>query len=470
MTNGKWNDTRKSAKNPVAYKKSKYNIIIDRPEGCFLWNTYSNALIRLNEEGLMWFDAFDGTQDTGTYFETLERNGCIVRNELNETGKLLYEEKAVMLDPAPESMHFTIAPGLGCNYSCPYCFERGHGNGGRMSPAVVDAALNYIINKTAANPNLKQLEIRWFGGEPLLYMDIIEKMSIAFMDWCAAKDILYTAGIVTNGRYLTRETAERLKKMRVGYVQLSMDGIGKHYEQQKGAFAGDFDAVIENLKASADLLQITVRINVSDTINEACELTDFLLKKCGLDGKIKVYAAHVRDYEGRTADEEQEAHAHFLEMEGKYISLFKEEGPYKRESLAFIPPKRRCTTCKSVCSSNYCIGPAGELYRCEHHYGMSEHEVGNVLHGQNYPDTELDYLRHKHLDHCLECSLFPVCLGGCKNDNIEGKPVLDCQAFLERQIDFLMRAHCSEKHYSIPSNNGSRYIGENNIYGKGVLV
>ena len=441
----------------MTYKKSKYNIIIDRPEGCFLWNTYSNALIRLNEEGIKWLEAYDGTQNTGTYFETLERNGCIVRCDLNEMGKLLYEEKAVMLDPMPESMHFTIAPGLGCNYSCPYCFEKGHGHGGMMSSTVVDATVNYIISKATANPKLKQLEIRWFGGEPLLYMDIIETMSLAFMDWCAANGIHYTAGIVTNGRYLTRETAERLKALRVGYVQLSMDGIGDHYERQKGACAGDFDAVVENLKASADLLQITVRINVLDTINEACELTDFLLKKCGLDGKIKIYVAHVRDYEGRTAHEEQAAHAHFLEMEGQYISLFNAEGLYKRESLAFIPPKRRCTTCKSVCGSNYCIGPDGELYRCEHYYGMSEHVVGNVMHGLNYPEMELVYLRYKHLDQCLDCCLFPVCLGGCMNDNGEGKPVLDCQAFLERQIDFLMLAHCREKPSSISSDKSSQY-------------
>ena len=120
----------------MTYKKSKYNIMIDRPEGCFLWNTCSNALIRLNEDGRKWLEDYDGTQTTGPYFEILERNGCIVRSDLNETGKLLYEEKAVMLDPMPESMHFTIAPGLNCNYNCPYCFEKGHGHGGMMSPAV----------------------------------------------------------------------------------------------------------------------------------------------------------------------------------------------------------------------------------------------------------------------------------------------------------------------------------------------
>lgn len=421
-----------------------------------MWNTYSNALIRLNEEGLKWFEKYDGTQNTGTYFETLERNGCIVRSDLNETGKLLYEEKAVMLDPTPESMHFTIAPGLGCNYNCPYCFEKGHGHGGRMNPAVVGATVNYIINKAAANPNLKQLEIRWFGGEPLLYMDIIERMSLDFMDWCTTNGICYTAGIVTNGRYLTRETAERLSALKIGYVQLSMDGVGDYYERQKGAHSGDFDAVIENLKASADILKITVRINISDSINEACKLTDYLLRECGLGGRIKIYVAHVRDYEHRTADEERTAHAHFLEMEGQYISLFNDDGRYQKKSLAFIPPKRRCTTCKSVCGSNYCIGPEGELYRCEHHYGMPDYVVGNVLYGQSYQETELKYLRHRHLDQCLECRLFPVCLGGCMNDNSEGKPVLDCQAFQERQIDFLIRAHYRDKPSSVPSDKNSK--------------
>lgn len=425
----------------MKYKKSRYNIVIDRPEGKFLWNTCSNAFIKLNDDGERWLEAFDGTKTADSYFEILLKNGCIVPDGLDETRKILYEEKATMLNTMPAAMHFTIAPGMGCNYNCPYCFEKGHGSGSVMSQETIHQTEAYIIKKMSANPNLKQLSIRWFGGEPLLYMNTIENMSHVLMDWCAANGVQYTAGIVTNGRYLTKENARKLKDLHVGYVQLSMDGMGKYYEEQKGAREGDFAAVVENLKSAADLLDITVRINVTDRLDEALALTEFLLKECDLDGKLKVYVAHVRDYEGMTAEEERMSHAHFLELEGTYITLFGKDGPYSSKSLGFIQPKRRCTTCRTVCDTNFCIGPEGELYRCEHYFGQKEYSVGHVLSGRSYPETELGYLKYCHLPKCLDCSLFPVCLGGCMNDNTEGKPVLDCDAFLERQIDFLLRAY-----------------------------
>lgn len=425
----------------MKYKKSKYNIIIDRPEGKFLWNTCSNAFIKLNDEGFCWLEAFTGTLTADHFFEILLKNGCIVPDDLDETGKILYEEKAAMLNTMPASMHFTIAPGMGCNYNCHYCFEKGHGTGSMMSQETIHRTEEYIIEIMSANPNLKQLNIRWFGGEPLLYMNKIEKMSHVLMNWCAANDVQYTAGIVTNGRYLTAENARRLKEINIGYVQLSMDGMGKYYEEQKGAREGDFAAVVENLKSAVDLLDITIRINVEDSLDEALALTEYLLTECGLDEKLKVYVAHVRDYEGMTAEEEQMSHAHFLELEGQYISLFGKDGPYSRKSLGFILPKRRCTTCRTVCGTNFCIGPEGELYRCEHYFGHKDFSVGNVFSGRSYPGTELEYIKYRHLPKCLDCRLFPVCLGGCMNDNTEGKPVLDCDAFLERQIDFLLRAY-----------------------------
>lgn len=428
----------------MSYKKSKYNIIIERPEGNFLWNTCSNAFIRLNEAGRKWLETFNGTQIDSEYFRILEKNGCLVMEELDETGKILIEEKTVMLNTGAEVMHFTIAPGLGCNYNCPYCFEKGHDLRGVMNDETRNRTVRFIINKMQANPNLRRLEIRWFGGEPLLYLDMIELMSRELMKYCRDRHVEYSAGIVTNGRYLTRECAKKLAQWKVGYVQLSMDGLGAYYEQQKGARPGDFHAVVKNIEDTWDLLDITVRINIADVLEEALKLTEYLLKEQNLDGKIRIYVAHIRDYEGRSAKEEQTAHARFLELEGRYISLFGSKGKYSPHSLSFLYPTRRCTTCKSVCGNNFCIGPKGELYRCEHHYGQKEYVVGNIWSGRFYSETEKKYLTYRHRSKCLDCKLFPVCLGGCMNDNKDGETSLACEEFLERQIDYLLRANVSK--------------------------
>lgn len=425
----------------MGYKKSLYNIIITREEGNFLWNTYSNAFIKLNDDGLKWIQDYDGTQLESEYCDVLKNNGCLVHENIDETSKILYEEQATIMNQFPETMHFTIAPGLGCNYHCPYCFEKGHNIGKTMSEETIQCTVDFIISMVSKNPRVKKLEIRWFGGEPLLYMRKIENISHQLISWCKKHNIHYSAGIVTNGRFLNQENALKLSELKIVYVQLSMDGIGTYYEIQKGAQKGDFDVVVSNIITASDILDITVRINVKETLEEAKTLTKYLLIDCKLDKKIKVYVAHVRDYSNKDAEQNQNSHHRFLDMEGDYIKMFGNGKDYSLESLSFISPQRRCTTCKSICGTNFCIGPEGELYRCEHHYGLKEYSVGSVTLGRTYHQKENAYFQYKHLPKCLSCILFPVCLGGCKTDNENDDTVLDCESFIERQIDYLLKTH-----------------------------
>lgn len=425
----------------MAYKVSRYNIFIDYLESYYLWNTYSNSFIKLNKEGKKWLDNFDGQQTDEQYFEILKANGCIVNKDMNEIGKLLLEEKSSMLDISPEKIHFTIAPGLDCNYRCLYCFEKGSYTNSRMDNDTLEKVFSFIIHKINSNKNIRELNIRWFGGEPLLHMDIIIALSRKLIKSCEEIGISYSAGIVTNGRLLSLNYATMLKELKVKYVQVSVDGMNDHYLKQKQAKAGDFEEVVKNIKLCSDVLDITVRINVSESIREAIKLTQYLLIDCELEKKIKVYIAHIRNYASKSIEEERNSHRKFLELEGEYISMFGKNGKYSLESLSFINPKRRCTTCKSVCGYNFCIGPAGEFYRCEHHYGRKEFVVGNVDSGRYYSNLELDFLSHTHNKDCLECKIFPICLGGCMNDNMEGKTVLACDSFYNRQIDYLLKAY-----------------------------
>ena len=420
------------------YKLSRYNVIFERDNNKYLWNTLTNALINLDNDGLAYIKNYDNSADNDIYFEILKQNGCVVDERLDELGKVLYESKAAMLDESPIGIHYTIAPGLGCNYNCPYCFEKGRYSHIGMNREVQDQVVDYIIGAANRNHKLKHIDIRWFGGEPLLYMDAIIHISESLMKYCESKCIIYTAGIVTNGRYLSPEYAKELKRLSVNYVQLSIDGLRDSYALSKGTSPDDFDATVDNLVKCADILPITVRINVSDSIEEAKKLTDYLLKGKGLDGKIKIYIAHIRDYSENNQIKKQEAHGRFLENERDYLQLFGEGAVYKPESLAVIKPKRRNTPCLTICRSNFCIGPEGELYRCEHFFGRKEHVVGTVQSSCFYSRDDIKYLCHTYPSKCMNCQMFPVCVGGCMNDVKDNDTAICCDKFKERLIDYLL--------------------------------
>jgi len=297
---------------------------------------------------------------------------------------------------------------------------------------------DFIIGEAKKNPNLEVLGVTWFGGEPLLFIDAISYMSDRIKGFCKAKSIGYSAGIVTNGRFLNRSNAEVLLRCGVNRVQLSMDGMPETYIAQKRAKPGDFEAVVDNIVSVADMIPITVRINVSDNEEEAFELTRYLLENRCLNGRIKIYAAHVRDYsEGCSSAWEREAHSRYLSFAQEYQGLFTEDGPYSPSSYSYAPPKRRCTTCLSVCSSNYCVGPKGELYRCEHHFGKESQIVGTVRDGRYFADLDLRYLQYRHLKDCEDCVMLPICLGGCMNDTKDGENMLSCELFRKYLVDSL---------------------------------
>lgn len=423
-----------------SYKLSRYNVLFKRNEQSFLWNTLTGALIQVDQGGIDYLDKFSDseTDQEHPYFKVLLKNGCIVDAQYDELGKVLIDEKQTMLESYPYGMHYTIAPGLGCNYHCVYCFEKDRTSYKAMTEAVRDEVINFIIQQAEDNKNLGQLGITWFGGEPLLYLDTIADISKELIRYCDERKILYSAGIVTNGRYLTKEVAKALVQNKVSYVQLAIDGMATQYALSKGADENDFYQTVENLVSSAEIIPITVRINVQEEIDEAVRLTDYLLKDKHLDGKIKIYIAHIRNYDSVNMKENQIRHKKFLENEKRYMALFGKNKPYSIESLAYIKPKRRCTTCLSVCGSNYCIGPEGEFYRCEHFFGNKDCIVGSVKEGRYYSKQEVNYIQFKHLNKCEACKLFPVCLGGCMNDAMNGETAIDCKTFTERMFDYIL--------------------------------
>ena len=46
-----------------------------------------------------------------------------------------------------------------------------------MSDDTQNLVCQYIFHQILKNKNLKQLTVRWFGGEPLLHMDAIQYIS-----------------------------------------------------------------------------------------------------------------------------------------------------------------------------------------------------------------------------------------------------------------------------------------------------
>lgn len=418
----------------MPYELSRFNAIFKRNHQRYLWNTYSGALISLDDSAYEYIKTFRGINDGSTYFSTLIENGCIIAAGIDELGSVIIDEQTIMLNTSPIRIGFTIAPGLECNYHCYYCFENERTSYSRMSLETVDVIYNYICKCIANNPLLKKCQITWFGGEPLLYVDIIEILSEKLINFCESRGVSFYAGIITNGRYLSQENVAVLKKCRVTQAQITVDGLEELYCKNKGASRSDFYAVISNIKNAATFLKISVRINVDETstCDEIQQLLHLLLVENMLDRKIKVHLGFIRKYSIPRL-EECKNHGSYIHLEREFLKLFGSK--YDIKSCGIPEIVRRTTSCLQVCSANSCIGPEGELYRCEHYFGNKNAVIGTVDSGRFYNEFDRRYFSFSHSKKCLKCSFFPVCLGGCLDDRINKRMIIDCKSYVESLID-----------------------------------
>lgn len=414
----------------MKYKFSHFNVHFTYANEDYIWNTFSGGLIRLNQSGRDYIAIFEGNEDDSSEFLMLKNNGFIVIDQFNEIGRLIHDEKSALYAKSASNLSIVIAPGMGCNYRCTYCFQEGISKNQAMAECTAEDIADYICRIIQNNiHSIKKVDIKWFGGEPLLYIDQIEAITGRILVFLADKEVEYTAGIITNGRYLTKEILAKLLELKVRMAQITIDGMCETYCISKRAIKDDFNAVIDNINNAANQISLTIRLNIPDNdADEAIRITDYLLIEKGLLDKVQLYMANVTDYTLSVQDRRNKYRDfirnytlwldHLIALPG-----FSGEGEFA--------PMRHVTSCGLIRANNRCIGPSGELYKCEHLFGDIEKTIGNIYDGDFYNETSRLYSRatDERSSKCLECSFLPVCMGGCAHDSVSSEDCIPCDEY-----------------------------------------
>lgn len=196
------------------------------------------------------------------------------------------------------------------------------------------------------------------------------------------------------------------------------------------------------------MLKITIRVNIDfySEINDVLRFTNFLLKEKKLDGKVRIYVGFIRDY-GISRDQEILNHGKYIDNLKNYLYYFGTQYKYSSYSSFGQPaPRRRLTSCLQVCYCNLCIGPLGELYRCEHYFGQQNAIIGTVNTGRFYNRVDIQYFQCEHNSKCLLCEFFPVCLGGCLDDKVNDRLIINCDKYKDYLIEHKVRNVLQNSH------------------------
>jgi len=398
-------------------RPSRYNSTIHRngvKTGIF--NAATGEYVRLSDlnrsillsKGPVEIDTID--------FESELRAGLLVASSVDEVTALRFASEVSRASRGAPLL--TIAPTLDCNFGCNYCFE-SHRKG-QMSEEVQDQLVVFIETVMLEGLSyMPPLTISWFGGEPLMAMAAIRRLTWRFLALQSTGKISkYTASMVTNGYMLTSGRFDQLRGVGIKELQVTVDGprsVHNARRHLKGRKTATFDTIVNNLASAPQDVSVLVRMNADRrnlaTFDQLMEQLDDV----GLLERVTVDVARVEPF--REHEMADATHIippqEFAEWQTDAIEKAEKAGwPLLRPA----PRPRIFGSCQVDEPNAFVVGPTGELMKCWAELGNDPEVVGHLLD----PDT-WSHLRPSRLenrdpfddDDCVNCPVMPLCMGGC---------------------------------------------------------
>ncbi len=235
-------------------KLSTYTITVpDYPEpGSYLvYNALTESMVVINQELKDTLDCLDHptdlTAEAREFLTTLIKLGIVVEDFIDE--KKLVTHMFDRGKHRTENLSIMICPTYYCNFKCVYCCEETVKEQEiYMTDETAGAALDWVKTLVEAlRP--RTLSVRFYGGEPLLNVPMMETVSKALFEYAHEKDIRFVVGITTNGALLTEKVVDRLTPYGLRYVKITLDGDKEAHDKKRPYLSGkgSFDRIIKNI-------------------------------------------------------------------------------------------------------------------------------------------------------------------------------------------------------------------------------
>lgn len=310
-----------------------------------------------------------------------------------------------------------------CNLRCGYCFA-GTGNfeGSRciMDLETGKKAIDFVI---ANSGNRRNIEVDFFGGEPLMNFDMVKELTKYIRDVEKTHNKNFRLTLTTNGVLLDEDKLAFINENMSNLV-LSIDGrpsVNDHMRKTVSG-GGSYDIIMPKLKAAAQsrnqdnyYVRGTFTRHNLDFCKDVIHLAEQGFKQISVEpvvgGDELDYSIKEEDLPFIYEQYEQLAEEYLKRWEGEnwfnffHFMIDLTQGP------CVI---KRLSGCGAGCEY-VAITPEGDIYPCHQFVGNSEFLLGNVHEGTfNNEKTQVFADAHVYKKpKCSTCWAKFYCSGGC---------------------------------------------------------
>lgn len=310
-----------------------------------------------------------------------------------------------------------------CNLNCDYCFAgegRYHGERALMSFDVGKRAIDFLIEHSGKRRNL---EVDFFGGEPLLNWDVVKQIVAYARDIEKSKGKNFRFTLTTNGVLIDDDVIDFANREMYNVV-LSLDGRKNIHDNSRRFLngSGSYDLIVPKFKELVDrrggkgyYIRGTYTHRNIDFTNDIFHMAELGFKELSME---PVVSKRGDPYALRLSD--------LPELLRQYEILACEMLKRKKEGrgLTFYHFMldlnggpciyKRVTGCGSG-TEYLAVTPAGDLYPCHQFVGEPAFKMGNLWDGVTNTEKRDAFSRCNVYtrSECKDCWARLYCAGGC---------------------------------------------------------
>lgn len=418
-------------------KYSRYNSMLNLSNNFhILYNALSDQFILLKESAYRDISEYNANM--------LKRHNTILYDQLVYINGIIedsFDEYEVVLDKIRQTdnndsiYHLHVNPTIDCNFRCWYCYE-DHVKGSKMTTETIESVKKLMQNTVENQLNLRTFNLSFFGGEPLLFFNIIAKPLIEYIhSLCIRRGIKVNIHFTSNGFLLNKTIVQFLQDKNVCF-QITLDGGKETHDKTrftKGGI-GSYDTIMANIIQLVESnIKVILRINYTSTniFNVSNILND-------IDAIGQSYRDNIDvDFQKVWQDTNAETDIAVIETLNENIKQFHAKG-FRVSSHKILDLVRN--SCYGDKRYHALVNYNGDVFNCTARDFSSPNRAGylcsdgTIVWENNSLEKRLALKFSKPV--CHTCRIAPLCGGGCCQRALEShKENLCIYSYSETDID-----------------------------------
>ncbi len=335
-----------------------------------------------------------------------------------------------------------------CNLNCAYCFAsqgKYHGDRAIMSLETAKRALDFLVENSAGRTNL---EVDFFGGEPLMNFDMIKQL-VAYareIEKPAGKNFRFT--LTTNGVLVDDDVIDFANR-EMSNVVLSLDGRKEVHDRYRVDFAGNgswekivpkFQHFVEKRGNKNYYMRGTFTHANPDFLNDIKEMLRLGFTELSMEPVV----CAEDDPSALTQEDLPVVLEQYEQLAELMLNRHREGKPFTFYHYMLDLKSGPCIYKRiSGCGSGteyMAVTPWGDLYPCHQFVGEEKFKLGNIWTGVDNTAVQDEFAACNVYTRpeCKDCWAKLYCSGGCAANaypatgSVNGVYKYGCELFRKR--------------------------------------